>query len=206
MPLLFKKSSKSLILRLLSDIKAIFDNLKKEDFDDEWDQMVVDIKDKITELDEYVKEYSAKLALDPSKVDSGDSTWKDSWFRDKIKKNIKSSEKRIKELTDALQDPALSPEYLADGPKTTAERKSRNWYGGTWKSSYDGKTSYWITSAWNKNTAIRQVKNSSYCSRTSSTGIPRDPNYLAASVKCTKEFISAEEAKAWSDSRYTVSV
>lgn len=187
-------------------IECMKESCPSRDFDSEWDQMVVDIKDKITELDEYVKKYSAKLALNPNEVDLGDSAWKDPWFRDKVKKNIKSNEKRIKELTDALQDPALSPEYLADGPETTVERKSRNWYGGTWKSSYDGKESYWITSAWNKDTAVRQVKHSVYCSRKASTGIPRKPDYLAASVKCTKEFISAEEAKAWSDSRYTVSV
>lgn len=92
----------------------------KRDFDAEWDQMIVDIGDKLKGSEEYVKEYSAKLAADPNEVDSGDDAWKDSWFRGK-------AEKRIKELTDALQEPALSPEYLAGGSDAAAERKSRNW-------------------------------------------------------------------------------
>ena len=189
---------------------AIIECMKKScpnrDFDAEWDQMIVDINDKITELDEYIKEYSAKLAVDPNKVDSSGINWKDSWFRDKIENNIKSKEKRIKELTSALQDPDLSPEYLSGSSETEVERKSKNWYGGTWISSYDGKTSYWITTAWNKATAIRQVKHSSLCSRRSYTGSPKDPDYLAASVKCTKEFTSDKEAKAWSDSHYAFSI
>ena len=176
------------------------------DFDAEWDRMIWDINDKIIELDEYVKEYSSKLAVDPNSVSSGDSYWKDPWFRNKVEKNIKSNEKCIKELTDALQDPDLSPEYLSGGSETEAERKSRNWYGGTWISSYNGKTSYWITTAWNKATAIKQVKHSFPCSRRSYTGSSRDPDYLASSVKCTKEFTSAKEAKDWSDSHYAFSI
>ena len=187
-------------------IECMKESCPNRDFDAEWDQMIVDINDKIIELDEYVKEYSAKLAVDPNKVGSGDSYWKDPWFRNKIEKNVKSSEKSIKELTDALQDPDLSPEYLSGGFETEVERKSRNWYGGTWTSSYDGRTSYWITTAWNKATAIRQVKHSSSCSRRSYTGSSRDPDYLAASVRCTKEFTSAKEAKAWSDSHYAFSI
>ena len=187
-------------------IECMKEACPNRDFDAEWDQMIIDIKDKITELDEYVKKYSSKLTVDLNKVDSSDITWKDPKFRDKVEKNIKRNEKRIKELTSALQDPDLSPEYLSAGFDTEVERKSRNWYGGIWTSSYDGNTSYWITSAWNKDTAIRQVKHSSLCSRRSYTGSTKDPDYLAASVKCTKEFTNDKEAKAWSDSHYAFSV
>lgn len=187
-------------------IECLKASCPKRDFDAEWDQMIVDIGDKIKGSEEYVKEYSAKLAADPDEVDSGDGAWKDSWFRGKIEKNVRGAEKRIKELTDALQEPALSPEYLAGGSDAAADRKSRNWYGGTWTASYDGKTGHWITAAWNKATAIRQVKHSFPCSRRASTGCSREPDYLAASVKCTNEFTSAEEAKAWSDSHYAYSI
>lgn len=168
------------------------------DFDAEWDELIVEVDKRIKHCEEYIKEYSAKLAADPNEVDSGE----DSWFRGKIEKNIKGNEKYIKELTEILQDPALSPEYLAGGSTTASEKKSRTWFGGTWTATYNGRTEYWVTAAWTKAEAVRQVKHSFGCSRRAPTGCSREPDYLAASVKCTNQFASKEEMEAWRDSHY----
>lgn len=173
----------------------------KRDFDAEWDELVVEIDKKIKDC----QEDSVKLQgyLDGS-IDPGYTI--DDYSRKRFTTRVNSYAKYIKELTAALEEPALSPEYLAGGSTTAAERKSRTWFGGTWTASYDGRTGYWLTSAWNKATAIRQVKHSFPCSRRASTGCSREPDYLAASVKCTNEFTSAEEAKTWSDSHYAYSI
>ena len=170
----------------------------ERDFDNEWDEMVVEIDEKIKDKQSYVDEMTAKLNADPSEIDTGDGAWKDSWFRDRIQKNVNSCEKSIKELNGILEPPALPPE-LANTTPTTVDRKSRTYFGGDWVSTYDGRTCHWITAAWTKAEAVRNVKHCYYCSRRASTGCAKEPDYLAASVKCTQQFNSKEEAMEWKE-------
>lgn len=174
----------------------------KRDFDNEWDELIVEIGEKIKKEEEYVAEYSAKLAADPSEVDSGDGAWRDSWFRGRIQKNVNAAEKFIKELNEALQEPAMCPEYLNSDSGVTADRKARTWFGGTWTDTYDGRTDYWITAAWTKPEAVRKLKKSFSCSRRDVTGCSKEPTHLAASVKCTEQFANSEEAKAWKEEHF----
>lgn len=172
------------------------------DFDNEWNELVAEIDAKIKDREAYVKEYTAKLEADPSEVDSGDGAWKDEWFRGRIQKGVNAAAKFVKELSEALQEPALCPEYLNSDSGTTTDRKSRTWFGGTWTATYDGRTEYWVTAAWTKPEAIRKMKQSYSCSRRASTGCSKEPAHSATSVKCTKQFTSAEEAQVWKEDNF----
>lgn len=175
--------------------------LPNRDFAAEWDEMIVEIDEKIKDKQAYVDEYTAKLAADPNEIDTGDGAWKDSWFRGRIQTNINGAVKYIKELETALEEPALCPEYLNSGSGAATDKKNRTFFGGTWTETYSGRTCYWLTRAWTKPEAVRKMKHSFACSRREPTGCSREPDYLAASVKCTNQFATAEEAKAWKEEK-----
>ena len=171
-----------------------------KDFDNEWDEMIVEIGKKREEAQAYIDEMTANL--ERNEDINGDGAWIDPWFRGRIQTNINGKLKDIKAYDSILEPPAMPPE-LNNAP-SVADRKSRTWYGGTWTATYDGRTSYWLTAAWTKAEAVRQVKHSFGCSRRAPTGCTQEPSYLAASVRCTKEFTSSEEAKKWKEDVYAL--
>ncbi len=168
-------------------IEGLKETFPEEDYEAYFDELLVEADNKIKELEAGIQQREKWLS---GEEDPGYTL--DDWGRKNFQKQINSWTKYIKDLQVAMEVPALPP---IEGTKETKYKKI---YLISARSTYDDRISYFVTTAFSKKEADRQInKHNGWVTRRASTGLKQEPYYKIDTAKVEYEFENEAEYKSF---------
>ncbi len=161
--------------------KTIVDGFKKlGDYEKLFDELIIEADNKIKENEKLIEERLIWIE---------DTTGQyDDWMKKRFNQQITSSQRLIKDLKNALDEPEL-PVFQDNQPDTNP-----NFYLVTAVRNYDNKTVPFCVEAFNKIEVRRKLNSKSiFFSRRDLRGSKKDPTYDFQSLEIVKEFKTRDE-------------
>lgn len=166
---------------IIAAFKEYFPNTNYEQI---FDEAIAEIGERIEKNEELIAEREKWI----SGEDEGHEWYDREWQLKRYQQQINKWTKENKEYMKALEVPALPP--IEDEVVKVAKK----FYLGTMRSYYDGRLSYWYTSAFDKKAAKRKLNRHCWLfTRREYTGSTCEPKYILDSARLTMEFDSAQE-------------
>lgn len=168
-------------------VDAIIEGLKEtipdEDYEAYFDELLVEAENLIKGLKADIQKREKWLS---GEENPGYTI--DDWSRKNFVKQINVWTRDIKELEEAMIEPALPP--IESAPET----KYKNIYLISARSTYDNRKSYFTTQAFSKKEAARQINaRNGWLTRRAPTGCAQEPHYQLSTAKVEYEFTNFEQ-------------
>lgn len=168
-------------------IEGLKETFPDEDYEAYFDELLVEADKEIKESEANIQQREKWLS---GEEDPGYTL--DDWSRKNFQKQINSWTKYIKELKEAMEVPALPP---IEGTKETKYKKI---YLISARSTYDDRKAYFVTTAFSKKEADRQInKHNGWVTRRASTGLKQEPYYKIDTARVEYEFENEAEYKSF---------
>ena len=164
-------------------IEGLKEIITGEDYEAYFDELMIEAENQIQQVKEDIQ---TRVDYLNGTKDPGYAL--DDWSRKNFTKQINSWTKYIKDLEEAMLEPALPP------IESTSETKYKNIYLISARATYDNRKSYFTTEAFSKKEAERQINaRNGWLTRRASTGCAQEPHYQLSTAKVEYEFTNYEQ-------------
>ena len=168
-----------------------FKEVSGTDYESLFDELIVETDEAIKENEDLIAERQAWIEDRSGKYDD--------WMKERFEQQITSSEKLIKELKGALDDPEL-PKF-----QETSKTPDKKFYLITAQRSFDSKIIPFYTTAFDLNQAKQQIhsRNPRFSKR-NLYGSKQEPSYVLKTAKVVKEFQAKKDLVKYCKQQFNI--
>ena len=164
-------------------IEGLKEVITDEDYEAYFDELMVEAESQIQKAKDDIQTRTDYLngTKDPGYT-------LDDWSRKNFQKQINGWTRYIKDLEEAMLEPALPP--IEAAPET----KYMNIYLISARATYDNEKSYFTTQAFSKKEAAKQINaRNAWVTKRAPTGCAQEPHYKLSTAKVEYEFTNPEQ-------------